>query len=136
MLDKQSTYLELATKVKDLKATIAEQESATKKVKEELDRLQLNIIPAKMEDEGVSTVNVKGVGRITVTTQMRTNVPSDNVPALKKWMRENGYGGLISEVINSSTLKSWIKERIQESEEYPADLINIYAFDQASLTKA
>jgi hypothetical protein len=136
MLDKQSSYLELATAVQQCKAIIAEQEAATKKVKDELDRLQMNVIPAKMEDEGVSTVNVKGIGRITVTTQMRTNVPSDNVPALKKWMRENGYEGLISEVINSSTLKSWIKERIQESEEYPADLINIYVFDQASLTKA
>jgi len=104
-------------------------------VKSELERITKMVLPTKMDNEGISTINVKGIGRITITQQMSTTVKKDDQPELKEWLRENGYGALVTETINASTLKAWIKERIAESEEFPAHLISIYAYEQASLTK-
>lgn len=136
MLDKDSSYQELAARMKELKDGIATNDEASRTLKNELERITLNLLPEKMDAEGVSTVNVKGYGRITITQQMRANVPADRAPELRQWLRDNGYEGLIAETVNSSTLKSWVKERIAECEDYPADLINLYTFEQATLTKA
>lgn len=136
MLTPESTYGELASRVKELKDEIASRDKVTASLKDELEVLTQKIIPEKMDGEGVSTVNVKGFGRLTVTQQMRANVPSDKAPLLRQWLRENGYEALITEGVNSSTLKAWVKERIAECEDYPADLINLHTYEQATLTKA
>lgn len=136
MLTSQSSYSELAARVKGLKDEIAARDKATSVLKAELEELTQKVIPAKMDEEGVSTVNVKGYGRLTVSQQMRANVPSDKAPLLRQWLRENGYEALITEGVNSSTLKAWVKERIAECEDYPADLINLHTYEQATLTKA
>lgn len=136
MLNVNSSYAELAARMKELKSQIAEQENETKELKRQLEEITQFILPEKMDAEGISTVNVKGYGRITVTQQMRANVPADKAPLLRQWLRENGYGELIGETVNPSTLKAWVKERIVECEDYPVDLINIYTYEQASLTKA
>lgn len=136
MLSKESSYSDIAARMRDLKSQIAEQEDATKVLKHELETITQQILPEKMDAEGISTVNVKGHGRITVTQQMRANVPADKAPALRQWLRDNGYGELIGETVNPSTLKAWVKERIVECEDYPADLINIYTYEQATLTNA
>lgn len=136
MLSEKSSYQELAAAMRSLKDDIASREKATSAIKAELEEITHKYLPTKMDEEGISTVNVKGYGRITITQQLRANVPSDKAPVLRQWLRDNGYEGLISEQVNSSTLKAWVKERIAECEDYPADLINLHSFEQATLTKA
>lgn len=133
-LDTTSTYGELAERFKSLKDTIEHMTNAIKPFSDELNELRQKTIPQKMEDEGISTVNVKGLGRITCSTQMSCSTIDPN--GLKQWLVDNGYEGLIQPVVNSSTLKSFVKERIEAGEEYPSDFINISSFTQASLTKA
>lgn len=134
-LTTENSYLELGTRMKDLKEQIKALEDAVKPLKKEYEELTRTIIPQKLEQEGLSTVNIKGLGRITVTQQMSVSVLKDNQALLRKWMRDHGYGELVVETINSSTLKAWLKERIEAADDYPADLLNIFAYEQASLTK-
>ncbi|QGH73654.1 MAG: hypothetical protein [Podoviridae sp. ctpVR23] len=133
-LDTTASYGELAERFKFLKDKIEEMTLAIKPYQDELTELRQKTIPAKMEEEGVSTVNVKGFGRITCTSQMSCSTIDPN--GLKQWLVDNGYEGLIQPVVNSSTLKSFVKERIEAGEDYPSDCINISFFTQASLTKA
>lgn len=135
MLTTESSYRELAERLAELKKIITDRDNETKVFKEELEYLVKGVLPAKMDAEGVSTVNVKDVGRITVTNQMSVSCLSNKQPLLRQWMRENGYGELISETINPSTLKAWLKERISDCDDYPADILDIYSYQQASLTK-
>jgi hypothetical protein len=133
-LDTSATYGELAERFKHLKDTIDQMTAAIKPFQDELTELRQKTIPAKMEEEGISTVNVKGLGRITCSSQMSCSTIDPN--GLKQWLVDNGYEALIQPVVNASTLKSFVKERIEAGEDYPSDCINISFFTQASLTKA
>lgn len=130
-----STYATIGASVQTLQADIKSQEAALKAKKEELRLLQEELLPTKMNEEGVSTVNVTGVGRFTVTSVERVSVIGGKQPDLKAWLEENGYEGLIQDTINSSTLKAWVKERLQEGDEVPVELLNMHSFDRVTLTK-
>lgn len=130
-----STYAEIGSSVQTLQADIKVKEAALKAEKEKLRLIQEELLPAKMNEEGVSTVNVNGVGRFTVTSVERVSVIGGKQPDLKAWLVENGYEGLIQDTINSSTLKAWVKERMQEGDEVPTELLNMHSFDRVTLTK-
>lgn len=133
-LDTTASYGELAERFKFLKDTIDQMSNAIKPFQEELTVLRQKTIPEKMDAEGISTVNVKGLGRVTCSSQMSCSTIDPD--GLKNWLVENGYEGLIQPTVNSSTLKSFVKERIEAGEDYPSNCVNISFFTQASLTKA
>lgn len=126
----------LATQFKALRDLTTEMEAQVENIKAARDHIAQVLLPEKMDAEGMGTVNVKGIGRIAITQQIRASVKKDDQPLLRQWLRNNGYGELVTETINSSTLKAWVKERIEEAEEYPADIISVHTFEQATLTKA
>lgn len=134
-LSESSSYADLAKAIMSLKEEIARRKKKTSELQAELERLTQDVIPRKMEADEFSTVNVKNIGRLTVTQQMKVSTKAGAQPFLQKWLRDNGYEELISEVVNPSTLKAFIKERIEEMDEYPEEYLNIYAYEQASLTK-
>ena len=130
-----SSYLELATAIRDLNGRISERESVLKELKKQRDQIQIGILPAKMEEEGLQTINVKDIGRLSVTHNMSVSTAAGKKFELIKWFEENGYEDLIQETVNSSTLKAFIKECIQEGRDYPAEMLNMYSFDRVTLTK-
>lgn len=132
-LDATANYSVLATRMAELKAYIESKSNELKPFQDELNQLRQVTIPKKMEEEGITTVNVAGVGRLTCTTQM--SVTTIDPVGLQKWLEDNEYEALIKPTVNSSSLKSLIKECLEEGRDYPADFVNISSFTQASITK-
>lgn len=134
------TKMEIADQGKafvQLKEMIAEAEAVVKTMKSAFDDLRLKAIPGKLEDMGLDNVKIKGVGRISVTTDAYVSVVSGKKEALFDWLKEHDQESLITEVVNSSTLKAWYKEQIKEGNEVPdGEIINFTPFDRASVTKA
>lgn len=130
-----STYKEIGQVTQIIQAQIKDRDAALKAAKEELRLIQEELLPHKMNEEGVSTVNVNGIGRFTVTSVERVSVKGGCQPELKEWLRENEFGALIQDTINSSTLKAWVKEQLQEGNEVPTELLNMHSFERVTLTK-
>lgn len=134
-LDKASSYKQLAEAMRDLDVrikSVGDELSALKKAKE---LIQDGILPAKMNEEGLETVNLKGIGRLSVRGELRVSAAAGAKEQLMKWLEENGYGAMVQDTVNSSTLKAFIAECIREGRDYPDELINMHSFDRVTLTK-
>lgn len=60
----------------------------------------------------------------------------DAAVLLAKELREKGLNCEMKEGVHPSTLKSWAKERLENSRPIPNDLFSIAAFTEAHITKA
>lgn len=131
-----STYVELATFMKTQKDAIAEVTKQLKVMKEQMRIVQEDILPQKMEKDGMKTITLDGIGRLNNNPQFRASVVAEHQIAMRQWLMENGWEALVQETVNSSTFKSWVKERLAEGDEIPMDYINVHSFDQVVLVKA
>jgi hypothetical protein len=98
------------------------------------DKLRTAKIPDKMEDEGIEKVSFEGVGRISLTVDAYVSVLAENRPALHQWLTANGHDDLISDTVNSSTLKAFVLNRSKEGEEIPS-MVKFEPYTRASITK-
>lgn len=135
MFTVNSSYAELAARLAELRDQISNKESEVSLLKQEREILQKKVLPEKMSADGMQNVTVKGVGRLSIRPDMQVSVLAENRMLLQRWLKDNGFGELVVETINSSTLKAFVKEQVNEGNDLPFDLINIHAFEQVTLTK-
>lgn len=101
----------------------------------EYDFIRLNLVPKRMEDDGIDNIRVDGVGRVSLTSDMYVRVNSDDREKVHEFFRDLGKGSLITETINPSTLKAVVKAMMKSGEEVPEDIIKVTPFTRASITK-
>lgn len=97
--------------------------------------LRINKIPDLMDEEGISTVTYDGLGRVTLTSDLRARIPAPQRDKAYEWLEENGFGDLIVDTINPSTLKAFCKRQIKDGNSPPDELFSITPFSRASVTK-
>ena len=120
------TLREEHTEVKTVAATIWR----------EHEYLSKHVLPEMMEEMGMTSVNLDGLGRLEIRHDASCSVPKENKLAVYQWLEDNGYGELIVGTVNSSTFKAQIKKFIKDGEEFPMELINFSPYDNAVLIKA
>ena len=109
-------------------------EEQLSKVQAEFDLLRLELIPAKMEGDGIEGIRYEDIGRVSLTADMYAQTL--NKDALYDWLRDNNLEDLIQPNVNASTLKAVIKARIKKGEETPPeDVVKITPFTRASITR-
>lgn len=133
----QSLSLTDAAKLySDLKSLAEEYDDVKKSLNNAVTLLSEVILPELMDEAGFDTVKVSGVGRIQLTSDIRCNVLAANREDLKEWLRKHGHASMISDTVNSSSLKAFIKEMIKEEKEWPKDCVKVHEFTKASVVKA
>lgn len=100
------------------------------------DVLRLKLIPDEMEVIGATSINLKGIGRVTITTDMYAGIVSGKSWEALSWLKEHGHEDLIKEGVHPSTLKAFLKEQIIAGEEFPEEIFKVTPFDRASITKS
>ena len=129
------TILELAQAQVDAKAEI----DALGKVKTEwqkkFDHLRLFRIPEQMENEGINSVNLEGIGRLSTQGNIYAGIMKDKKDEAYDWLRDNGHGDLINGTVNSSSLKAFLKECMRNGEAFPDDLFKATPYMMATITK-
>ena len=136
------SYKELAETFKKMKDANAEADNELKKQKEIFDILRLKVIPEKLDNEGMSSINIKGVGRLGVTLDMNVSVLAENRDRFYEWLEESGHGGIIKPYAQPSTVKAFVKEEVKLAAEerrepdLPQDLVDWTPFYRASVTKS
>jgi len=110
-------------------------EAALKQVNIEYDRMRMSDIPEAMAEGDVRTMTVEGAGRISLTADVYVSYSGKEDEAFE-WLNDNGFGNVIKETANSSSLKAIFRQMIRDGKPLPDEVFKITPFTRASLTKA
>lgn len=122
-------------KMKELRGTLDAIKAQKTLHQADFDALRLHIIPALMDEDGITNVTFDEVGRVTLTGDVYASIPAPKAEMAFKWLRDNNHGGLIKETVNSGTLKAFIKNQIKKGEEIPDDIFKVTPYSRATITK-
>jgi hypothetical protein len=125
----------LFQELNDKRQRLDDAKEVVKELQKNYDYLSMIIVPARMEEEGIDGIKIEGIGRINIRSDMRVSTLQEYRHALFEWLGEHGHGDLISETVNGSTLKAWVKEQIGLGNEIPEEFLKIHAYDRAVITK-
>lgn len=125
--------VEIAQLQHQLQKANEQADTVKKTVGKVFDHTRTFLLPARMEEEGISGFKIKGVGRVNLTSDMRVSMKDKE--AGYAWLEENDHGDLVTETVNASTLKALLSRMIRDGKEVPEDIFKISPFDRASITK-
>lgn len=128
----EATPGDMARMFRDLRALYETADAIKKQFGKTFDWLRVFYIPARMEDLETSSTKVPGFGRLALTDDLRIKVMDQ--AALFEWLEENDLGDMISETVNSSTLKASLRKRMKDAKELP-ESVELTPFTRANLTK-
>ena len=100
----------------------------------EVKDLSYNLIPAAFDSQQVKTINIKGVGRVTVNVRWVASMVA-KVRGLE-WLRSTGNDGIIIETVNAQTLASFAKEKALAGEPLPEEIFTVAQANHTSITKS
>jgi hypothetical protein len=130
------TVVQLAAELKRLKTELDAFGATKTAYQKGYDYLSISILPERMDEEGIGTMKVTGVGRLQVASDIRCSVPAANKEAVQKWLKDHGHGSMISPTTNASTLKAFVREMMKEEKEWPEELLKVEAYSRATVVKA
>lgn len=76
-------------------------------------RLRFIVVPTFMENEGIMTIGVEGVGRVHLEDDISIKV--EDKEGLAIWLANNGLEDLIKETVNAQTLAASMRQRMKEN---------------------
>lgn len=103
------TILELSRKFKLLKQQSEEQAEKLKAVNKEWADCEEQLLAAMVE-EGVNSVDIAGVGKLSMRTENYLSVTAANTESFYLYLKESGNGALLKESVNPRTLQAWLKQ--------------------------
>lgn len=124
---------EMAAWLKELRELNEAADRLKKTVGAVYDHMRTVTIPERMDEEGLSSMRVEGVGMVKLTSDLYTSVKDKD--SLYRWLEEHGLDHLIQEQVNAQQLKSVLRKRLESGEEVPQDLVKMTPFTRASITK-
>lgn len=98
------------------------------------DHVRLALIPGIMEELGINSATVEGIGRVALTSDAYVSVPASARADFQQWLVDNGFDDLLTQTVNASTLKAWVMSRIRTGQELPP-IVKVTPFTRASITK-
>ena len=126
---------ELAAELRKLKDVKDQLEENLKEINKHIEVLTKQVIPEKMDEQGISNVSFGDIGRISLRGEVYASILADNREAAYQWLRDTGRASLISNTVNASTLKAACKEWLKNGEEIPEELIKVTPVTVAVLTR-
>jgi autotransporter translocation and assembly factor TamB len=130
---KESDLITLANAMQEYRQKKDELEDQLKIINAFYDTLRIELIPTRMETDGVEKITLAGIGRISLTGDVNTRIIDK--PGFFDWLRVNKLGDLVQETVMPSTLKAFIRRRAKDGKELPTDFVSIKPFTRASITK-
>lgn len=131
-----SELVQKIANMKNIKERLDFKKAELKEIQKEYDKMRLEVIPNLMDDEGIEKMSVEGVGTLYLTSDVYASIPAVTKRDAWEWLSDNGHGDLITETVNSSTLKAFVKDAISKGEELPEGLFKVTPFTRASIRKS
>jgi|SRR5882672_11072145 len=113
---------------------IKEYENLLKNLKEYARKFSEDKIPMLMQALQLNSLELDSGVKLSLKTEYFANISEANKENAYRWLRENGYGGLIKEVhkedIHGQTLKAFVKESYEKDIDLP-ESIKVYKLVKA-----
>lgn len=129
-----STITDLTKELRELTDHVEEIEEQVKIAKKRMQVLKTAAIPEAMDDADIDKITVKGVGTISVKTEVYATILKEDRERWYQWLRENANADLIVPWVFPGTQKAFIKERIETGQGYP-DFCNVSLIPTATLRR-
>lgn len=125
---------DIAIAFKELKEQHEIERAKAAKIFHEWNYVRFLMVPL-MDDFGMTTAKLEGIGRVEQRHDM--SCKQLDTEALIKWMKDTGHEEMTSEIVNSSSLKSFLKNQIVAGEDLPPDdMVKITPFSYGTVVKA
>ena len=137
-LEQKYAGMDLETVIKSMKAIGEDKDAAEevlKDINKEYDYLRLSLIPKLFDDRGIANMRLTDIGRVSLTSDIYASIPAGKRDEAYLWLSDTGHGDLVSNTVNPSTLKAFLKQMLLKGEEIPEDLFKVTPFTRASITK-
>ncbi|GHU90106.1 hypothetical protein FACS18949_16870 [Clostridia bacterium] len=124
----------LADKLKNLRDLKRDLESQIKETTEKIDIADYKLSELMAESE---TQNFTRAGTMfCLTTKTRASAVAGDKSELFNALREQGYGDLVYETVNTNSLSSFVRERIEENEDKLPDWLigKVNVFDKTTVS--
>ena len=127
---------ELVTEMKITREKLDGLKAESSALQKKWDDLRKVQIPNKMEELNLESARVADVGNISLQTDAYCTVLASKKALLQEWLEAHDHGDLVTETINASTLKAFMKEQIMAGNEIPPEeIVNFLPFTYATITK-
>ena len=131
--DVSSTWIKAFRALRDINENM---EEANKPIKELVEGIKKKYLPEAFEREEIKTLTADTGDRTTVNEKMFASIIAEKRPQAFQWLRDNGYGDIIQETVNASTLSAFAKTLLEtENKELPEEFFRVHAESQATLTR-
>jgi len=103
------------------------------------DNLSRDTVPEALREQGVKSVTLDfgALGKKRATISQRYSCSIVDKAKGFQWLRDNDYGALITETVNSSTLSGFAKDLIvEQNRELPPDIFKVSTSSFTSITAA
>ncbi len=129
----EKQILELAEKLKTLRDTKTDVEAEVKYLNGEIDKVTYQLT-GLMTDNEMPSFTHSGF-TYSLTTRTFASPMAGDKEALYAALRENGYGGLITETVNANTLSSTVGELIEQNGDALPDWLagKVSTYDKTSV---
>ncbi len=106
------TLINLGKQFRKFKDEYKEKEDALKALGNEWEECEKQLLDAMVE-EGVNSINIEGVGLLSMRTENYLSVNAANTGFFYTYLKESGNGGLLKEYVNPRTLTTFLKEHLE-----------------------
>ena len=132
-----SDVFQLADQLAALKQRKRELEDELKEVNAKIGRVDQELSNLMLEEE-LQSFNRNGQTFYVNTKTFASAIP-DKKQELFAWLKENGYGDMITETVNHNTLSAFVREMLSETDQLPEgleELVNVYEKTTVGIRKA
>ena len=120
----------------DLKTLLDNSKDVRSELNKTYEFLRTNIIPMRMDDDGLDSITVTGVGRVNLQADVYASIVTGQKEAAFEWLEENELGDMIVENVNAQTLKAFARRRVKEGDLLPDTLFNVTPYTFAKITRS
>lgn len=132
-----SDIFQLADQLADLKRRKKELEDKLKEVNAMIAKTDEELSTIMLEEE-LQSFNRNGQTFYVNTKTYASAVP-DKKHELFAWLKNHGYGDMVTETVNANTLSAFVREMLSETDQLPEDLeelVNVYEKTTVGIRKA
>ena len=136
-LDAAQGIFALTDRLKALREEKAALEERLKDTNAAIEQTEQELVNAMIAEEMQNFV--RGGQMFYLTTKVYAHAVPERKPELFQWLKANGYGDMVQETVHPQTLAAFVRERLNEDEELPADLqplVNVFEKTTVGLRKA
>lgn len=120
--------------LRKVNATIKEARTVLSEIEESFSKEH---IPNVMSEQGVKSINLIGIGRVTVSHKFSCSIITPDKTVGHDWLKANDAASLVTETVNSSTLAAYAKDIVvNHGGSLPDDIFKVGTMPYTSIVKA